>query len=328
MGKLDGLLSGQSGASPWGVLYQSPLLGESEQDKRARDAAALGSMGVDPLSMPQTSPFDPTPNPTRPTLQPPGFGAGAVPFGFAGPGSMQVDPSMLAPAPPAFGAGAKPVPFAPGPVTAQPPARPATNLSSADRPPPAPGVNAPNTYVPIGTQADGSNYDMPMFGRAPAAPGAPAAPESTTPGAGAFSSGGIDGGLADRLSKATTGFIGNLHNGPVGALAGGLGALVTGRNTDPSSIEAEKSNATTRALLGKGAAPADVRAAQNNQDLMKALINQYYGPKAAGATGIGNPLNLNPTRRAPAAPAAGSIQNGYRFKGGNPADRNNWEQLR
>jgi hypothetical protein len=307
MSQFDGLLSGQNGASPWGVLYQSPLFGEPDQDQRARDAAAYGSMGLDPSSIPPISPFGPVPNLTRPAPAPPsvGFGAGAAPFGFAGPGSMQVDPSMLAPPPRAFGAGAKPVPFAFGPVTAQPPAGPPTNLSSANRPPPAPGVNAPSAYVPIGTQADGSTYSMPMFGRAPAA-ATTAAPQGT----GAterFSSDGVGGGLADRLSKATMGFIGNLHNGPVGALAGGLGALVTGRNTDPSSIEAAKSNATVTALRGRGASPADVQAALNNPDLMKALINQYYGPKA---------------------PAPGSIQNGYRFRGGHPADRNNWEPVR
>ena len=326
MSQFDGLLSGQSGASPWGVLYQSPLFGEPDQDQRARDAAAYGSMGLDPSSIPPISPFGPVPNLTRPAPAPPpvGFGAGAAPFGFAGPGSMQVDPSTLAPPPPAFGAGAKPVPFAPGPVTAQPPAGPATNLSSANRPPPAPGVNAPNSYVRIGTQADGSNYNMPMFGRAPAAGAATAAPQGTG-ATGPFSLDGIGSGLADRLSKATMGFIGNLHNGPVGALAGGLGALVTGRNTDPSSIEAAKSNMTTRALLGKGAAPADVQAALNNQDLMKALINRYYGPKATEATGVGNDPNLNPVGRAP---APGSIQNGYRFRGGHPADRNNWEPVR
>jgi hypothetical protein len=328
MGQFDSLYSGQSGASPWGVLYPSPLLGESEQDQRARDAAAYGSMGLDPTSLPQISPFGPAAGLTRPApaAQAPGFGAGAAPFGFAGPGSMQVDPSTLAPPPPAFGAGAKPLPFARVPVTAQPPAGPATTLSSANRPPPAPGVSAPNSYVPVGTQADGSNYSMPMFGRTPAAASATANPEATNAGATVpFSLDGIGGGLADRLSKATTGFIGNLHNGPVGALAGGLGALVTGRNTDPSSLEAEKSNATTRALLGKGASAADVQAALNNQDLMKALINRYYGPKATEATGVGNHPNLTPARRAP---APGSIQNGYRFRGGNPADRNNWEQVR
>jgi hypothetical protein len=119
---------------------------------------------------------------------------------------------------------------------------------------------------------------MPMFGKAPAAAGATAAPETAIPGATApFSFGGISDGLTDRLSKATTGLIGNLHSGPVGALAGGLGALVTGRNTDPSRIDAEKLNATAAALLGKGVPLADVQAAKNNPALLNALISQYRG---------------------------------------------------
>src|SRR4051812_49725471 len=127
MSMFNGLLSGESGASPWGVLYQSPLLDESEQAKRAREAASIGSLGVDPASMPQDSPFGPAPNLTRPAPPPQaaGFGTGAAPFGFHGPGSMQVDPSMLAPAS-VFDAGAKPVPYAGGPVTEQPRAGAAT----------------------------------------------------------------------------------------------------------------------------------------------------------------------------------------------------------
>ena len=38
MSMFNGLLSGESGASPWGVLYQSPLLDESEQAKRDRES--------------------------------------------------------------------------------------------------------------------------------------------------------------------------------------------------------------------------------------------------------------------------------------------------
>lgn len=34
-----------------------------------------------------------------------------------------------------------------------------------------------------------------------------------------------------------------------------------------------------------------------------------------------------PEKKYPNAPKAGTVQGGYRFKGGNPADQNNWEQL-
>jgi hypothetical protein len=77
--------------------------------------------------------------------------------------------------------------------------------------------------------------------------------------------------------KATRGFFGNLGNGPLGAIAGGVGALVTGQNTDPSSIAAEQGSMTARALLAKGASPAEVQAARYNPALMKALVDNYYG---------------------------------------------------
>jgi hypothetical protein len=299
MALLSDLFTGQAGASPWGVLYQpSPV---TEQDSRARETAAYGSMGADPASLLPQSPFGPAPDltPKAPAPQAPGFGAGAAPFGFRGPGSMQVDPSMLAP-PPAFVAGATPVPFYSGPVTQQPPAGPATNWPPANRSPPASRASTPDYSIPIGRQADGSTYNMPAFGQPTAAP-APADP-----------------GIGNRLSAGLNGFAGGARTGLLSALSGGIEGLSTGQ---------APLNATARALLAKGVSPADVRAAQNNQDVMKALINRYYGPKTAGATNVINNPNLNPARRAPAAPATGSIQNGYRFRGGNPADRNNWEQL-
>jgi hypothetical protein len=41
---------------------------------------------------------------------------------------------------------------------------------------------------------------------------------------------------------------------------------------------------------------------------------------------------LNPqaptARNAPKAPAVGTVQDGYRFKGGNPADAKNWEKVK
>ncbi|MGY3535419.1 hypothetical protein ACVISU_008187 [Bradyrhizobium sp. USDA 4452] len=114
---------------------------------------------------------------------------------------------------------------------------------------------------------------------APAAPGV-RAPVTAAPGAPAsapFSLAGAGGGVGDRFMKATRGFLGNLGNGPVGALAGGLGALVTGQETDPTAIAQGKLNATGQALLAKGASAPEVRAALGNPAVMKALIDQYYG---------------------------------------------------
>lgn len=259
-GILD-LLTGQTGASPWNVLYPSPLNGEADQAQQAREAAAaaLARRFRGASHAPAEAPASE-------------FGAGAVPFGFAGPGSMNVDPSQFAPAAPApaspavFASGARPVPFAGGPVTQQPPAGPGTDLSSVNR------DRAPDDFISVG------DYQMPAFrGEAPAAApsAAPAAAPDASPAAAPFSLGGS--GFGDRLMKGTRGFLGNMGNGPLGALAGGVGALVTGQNTDPSSIASEQGGMTARALLAKGASPAEVQAARYNPALMKALVENYYG---------------------------------------------------
>jgi len=48
------------------------------------------------------------------------------------------------------------------------------------------------------------------------------------------------------------------------------------------------------------------------------------GPSIPGPGGVGT---AEPPQR-PAAPAPGTVMQGFRFRGGNPADRNNWEPVR
>jgi hypothetical protein len=43
-------------------------------------------------------------------------------------------------------------------------------------------------------------------------------------------------------------------------------------------------------------------------------------------TGKGKPTSGTPA--APKAPAVGTVQNGYKFKGGDPANQNNWEKVK
>lgn len=50
----------------------------------------------------------------------------------------------------------------------------------------------------------------------------------------------------------------------------------------------------------------------------------------AGPSGGGSPRKLPPRirpRNAPATPKVGNVMDGFRFKGGNPADRKNWEKV-
>jgi len=302
-GILD-LFTGQTGASPWNALYPSSLNNDADQAQQAREAAAA--------VLASRFRGGPGAAPEAPAAPAPAFGAGAVPFGFAGPGSMNVDPSQIAaPAPSPFASGASPVPFASRPEPAPAPVAPSTDLSAASR------NRAPDDFISVG------NYQMPAFrGEAPAAP-APAAPapvvtQGASPGPAPFSLAGIGEGAGDRLMKATRGFIGNLHNGPIGALAAGAGSLITGQNTDPSSIASEQSNMSARALMAKGASAAEVQAARYNPALMKALVDNYYGKDKwavvqTGEDGDGRKTfmqqnqvdgTLRPIAGAPAASAA------------------------
>ncbi|UZE51915.1 hypothetical protein ONR75_15905 [Rhodopseudomonas sp. P2A-2r] len=174
---------------------------------------------------------------------------------------------------------------------------------TAAAPLPAPPMAAPDMAPQPSPASDLSSVNRTPPAIAPAAsavaPGAPAvaappmdAPPAAAPAQSApFSLAGAGDGFGDRLMKGATGFIGNLHNGPIGALAGGLGALVTGRSTDAGSIEAEKlaatTNATARALVSKGASPEDVLAASKNPALMTALVQQYYGKDKWGVVQVG-----------------------------------------
>lgn len=274
-------------SSPYSALYPSPLLAQmptaTGQAPDASAAAAYGSMGVDPSSFalptPPVSPFPQQPEqPKAPDLG--NFGNGAVPFGFAGPGSLGATPSVLGPAAPAA-----PTPAAaPAPAVAQAPASAPTDTSSINR------SSAPDDFIPVG------DYQMPAFrgrGVAPdgqaAAPSGPvsapvpAAPVPAAPASAPFSL----GGAGDRLGMSTRGFLGNLHNGPIAAIAGGLGSLITGQESDPTAIVRQKANASAQALVSKGASPAEAAAAVNNPALMTALINQYYGKDKWGVVQVG-----------------------------------------
>lgn len=283
MGLLDILQGDPSQASPYNAMFPSQLLQQLQELQLAKgqapspqDAAAYGSMGVDPSAMPMPvpppSPFPDVQQPQQPQ-QPPappasGFGAGAAPFSFAGAGSNAPSPSQMAP--PATPA---PAPQAPAPQPAAPGPAPAPGPMNANAGP----QNAP---LPVG------NVMMPRIGSGFPAPGAddgeddetPAAKPAAAPaGPAPFSFGGVASNIGDRLEKAGRGFFGNMALGPIGALAGGLGALVTNKNTDPTAISQEKMNLTAQALAKKGASPDEIQAAAQNPELMKALLGQYFG---------------------------------------------------
>lgn len=149
-------------------------------------------------------------------------------------------------------------------------------------PPPQVSVNQPNAInsaswpqpisAPMKAAAMPSAAPMSIAGPAPAAPRVAdtPAPEGD-----------------NRFILGLKGLIGNLHNGPIGALAGGIGAAITGQPTDADSIAAQQSNLTARAMIAKGADPVAVAAAAKNPMLMAELIKQYYGPQTVTPLGSG-----------------------------------------
>ena len=276
-GLLDSLMGNNGAVSPWGVLYPSPQAQGSTDDF----LSALRAGGETGQAPGQTSPFGDPSQLSVPSPVPaaPAFGAGAAPFSFAPAnaptfGAASTPASVASPAVPSPAALGLPA----APAVAQVPPSAPTDASSINRTAPA----APDQAEPI---AVGKNYQMPRIGAADdfepddavpakATPTQGALPAAAAPAAAPFSL----GGAGDRLGMSTRGFIGNLHNGPIAAIAGGLGSLITGRESDPSAIAQGKLNATGAALLAKGVPAADVQAAINNPDVMKTLVTQYFGP--------------------------------------------------
>lgn len=185
------------------------------------------------------------------------------------------------PMPPMSLAGPRAAPDAP---PAAPPA-----IIGANQPSPLDGAQWPAGPVGAPSSANASlsmgPKPAPMSFVAPPAPVAPPPVAASSPG------------LGDRLSLGVKGMLGNIGLGPIGAIAGGLGAAVSGSPTDPATIELQKTaklqNATATALIAKGADPVSVQAAMQSPELMKALITQHYGPQTVQALGNGYVADKN-----------------------------------
>lgn len=86
----------------------------------------------------------------------------------------------------------------------------------------------------------------------------------------------IMGGIGDSIGAGLKSFIGNLHNGPIAALAGGIGGLATGERNDPYGQSIKTQNLTVRALISRGVPPQDAILAAQNPDMMKALLPRLW----------------------------------------------------
>lgn len=247
MGLLD-ILNGNFQAQPLGgLLYPSPVKTEAEMAQEAREAAAARLAGRGAAA----SPFGPLPAmPEQPAPLAP-FAPGAVPFGFAGPGSMNVTPSQ--PASPA-----------PAAAPAVPPAAPlASAAPAAPVPMPVPRPAAADAPTDVSSVNRGAPDAAPA-----AAPAAPAAP--------------VPFGFGNRLSNLLQTVQGS--KGLIPSIVNATTSAVTGERTDPAGVAG---NATAKALQARGASAEDIAAAQSNPAMMQQLITQHYGPKQVQPLGEG-----------------------------------------
>lgn len=112
-----------------------------------------------------------------------------------------------------------------------------------------------NTNVPVYGQAPNAGMEFSAQSRPPqqAQVQAPPAPA-------------VQAAPRDQMSDAVSGFIDNLHTGPIGSIIGAVSGYRSG-------------NATANALRARGIDDSTIRAAQSNPGIMAAAIQQAYGTK-------------------------------------------------
>ena len=164
----------------------------------------------------------------------------------------------------------------------------------------------------------------------------------------------VIGNAADQARKLingwTTGMVGNALSNLSSSQAAELRRQidVLKSNATIENLNAMRQSSPTGGALGNvtekegamlASATGALDAAASEEDFRRALDNYErtlyritYGPEEGDAVfrrrmqgGTQQPQAS--TARAPAPPKPGEIQQGYRFKGGNPADPNSWEQV-
>ncbi|QWF19302.1 D-Ala-D-Ala carboxypeptidase family metallohydrolase [Lysobacter capsici] len=132
------------------------------------------------------------------------------------------------------------------------------------------------------------------------------------------STGSSAGALVDTIAGAGgTGTEGAKAIAQLRAIAGQLTSKMP-RMEGPQSNADVKMYEQMAGDLANPSSPREVRMAA--LQTIRQLNEKYAAQNAAGAQSPSAP-------RAPAAPRAGTVQDGYRFRGGNPADPNAWERL-
>lgn len=147
---------------------------------------------------------------------------------------------------------------------------------------PSPLDNAQWPAGPIGAPSQ-ANAQMPASAPAPQPQMAPQQPSEPSPG-------GFGAGMS--------GFINNLHTGPIGALIGGVGGAM-GMQDPNTQIARQQANQTAQALRSKGIPDEAIIAAvgngrtPGNHELLKTLVTQAYGPQTVQSLGNGYVADKN-----------------------------------
>jgi hypothetical protein len=93
--------------------------------------------------------------------------------------------------------------------------------------------------------------------------------------------------------------------------------LIQYMDQNPRALEESTRKAFGQIPVGKNVPPSQV------EDIRK----QYGDFTPAGGGTAGRSETSQPAPQAPAVPEVGAVQQGYRFKGGNPASPSSWEKV-
>lgn len=131
----------------------------------------------------------------------------------------------------------------------------------------------------------------------------------------------IQGGTARLLSRLPGGTtLGELNNVDILSYSQGAGASWAAFE-NPTGVISNADRETATAQMPNYLDPPEVQAAK----LRSFLELSGYQPQGRA---LGDPAPARSAAPVSGGPAVGSVQDGYRFKGGDPANRNSWERAR
>lgn len=117
-----------------------------------------------------------------------------------------------------------------------------------------------------------------------------------------------------------------------GLLTQGVSSLLpmlTGMTIGPKNMDAAKEMENLkRAVISAKSADAAMSAIRRYRQNLQQRQQQPSAPRTSGAPAPRQRGTAPRTRQRQGAPAVGTVEQGWRFNGGNPADRKNWTKVR